>query len=76
MIKEPDDLVIPGGLFKAFEELRVPAGLVVEDYDGFEIFFDGFDERRMGEDFGPKDLAATSSWNLLEENENRLFAFF
>jgi hypothetical protein len=30
------------------------------------VGFDQFDESRVGEDFGPKDLAATSPGNFLE----------
>jgi len=67
-------LIVPRWFFESLEDFHVFAFLVVVNDDGFEVFFDRFDERRMGEDSGPKDLAATSSGDFLEEDEDGLAA--
>ena len=74
MVEKANYLIVPGGLFESFENFDVFALLIVVDDYGLEVFLDGFDERRVGEDFGPKDLAASSSWDFLKEKEDWLTA--
>jgi len=75
MIEEADDLVIPGRFFESFEEKGVFTALIIIDDDWDEMFFDEGDQWSVGEDFGPKDLAAVSAWDFLEEEEDRFAAF-
>jgi len=75
MIDEANDLVIPGWLFESFEKEGVFAALIVIDNDWDEMLFDEGDQWSVGEDFGPKDLAAASSRNFLKEEEDRFAAF-
>lgn len=71
-VDETDDLVIPGGFFELFDDFHVFARDVIVDRDRDKILLDHLNERFMGEDFGPKDLAAVSSRNFLEKEEDRL----
>ena len=70
IIEEAHDGEVPGRFFVFFEQLGFVAGLVVANEKGDEVCFDGFDEERMAEDFGPEVFASASSRDLLEEEED------
>ncbi len=64
---EADDLIIPRGFAETFKDYGILTACIIVDRNRFEEFLDQFDQRRMAEDFGPKDLASTSAWNFLKE---------
>lgn len=71
-VDETDHLIVPGGFFEFLENPGVPALNVVDDRDGFKVGLDQFDQSGVREDFGPKDLAATSSGDFLKEEKDGL----
>lgn len=71
-IDEAHDWVIPGGFFEFFENFHVFAADVIVDRNWDEVLLDHSDEWLVREDFGPEDLAASSSRNLLEEEKDGL----
>ncbi|MEN8680927.1 MAG: hypothetical protein ABF391_12860 [Akkermansiaceae bacterium] len=73
---EADDLVVPGGFLEFLEDFGVLPICVVINRDRLEVSFDQFDEGGVGEDFGPKDLAATSPGNFLKKKQDRFSGLF
>ena len=69
---EADDLIIPRGFAETFKDFGILTACIIVDRNGFEEFLDQFDQRRMAEDFGPKDLAALSSRDFREDEEDGL----
>ena len=69
---EADDLMIPRRFTESFQDLCVRPAHVVADGDEFEVGFDQSDQGRMAEDFGAKDLAALSSRDFREDEEDGL----
>lgn len=73
---EANHLIVPGRLFEFLKNGRVFPFGIVGDRNWFEMAFDHFDEFGVGEDFGPKDLAAASPGNFLKKQHHRFAGFF
>lgn len=67
---EADDLIIPCRFTETFEDFGILPACIIVNGDGFEEILDQFDQGRVTEDFGPKDLAPTSARNFLKEQKD------
>ena len=63
-------MIVPRRFAEFFEDFGICASFVIGDDDRDKMCFDEFNERLVGEDFGPEVTAAFSSGDFLKEEEN------
>lgn len=61
---------VPRRLAVFFEQFGFGARFVVANEEGDKVAFDGLDEERVAEDFGPEVFAGASSRDFLKEKED------